>query len=122
MSLLRLNIPIVDDELKGISSGSLIAIEGSPLSYADLIARYILANRAYLSEKVVYFVVDDDIDDVRASMLALNLRLQALEASGIWSFTGKPYKELQDAFSSFLNDVGGASSCIDLLFLRGLYS
>lgn len=114
MSLLRLNIPVIDDELKGIPSGSIIAIEGSPLSYADLIARCILANRAYLGEKVVYFVVDEDVDDVRASMLALNLRIQALEASGIWSFIDKSSGELQETFSSFLNDVrGGASSCID---------
>lgn len=114
MSLLRLNIPVIDDELKGIPSGSIIVIEGNSLSYADLIARCILANRAYLGEKVVYLVVDDEVDDVRASMLALNLRIQALEASGIWSFISKPNGGLQEAFSSLLNDVrGGASSCID---------
>lgn len=115
MDLLRLNIPVIDDELRGLPSGSVIAIEGRPLSYADLIARHILANRAYLGEKVIYFAIDDDVDDVRDSMLALNFRIQAFEASGLWSFIDKSKGQLQDLFNLLLDNVmrGGFSSCID---------
>ncbi|MEM4576733.1 MAG: ATPase domain-containing protein [Candidatus Nezhaarchaeales archaeon] len=114
MSLLRLNIPVVDDELRGIPSGSLVVIEGSPLSYADVMARLLLANRAHSGERVVYFLVDDDVEDVRDSMLALGLRIQTLEVSGAWTFISRSNESLQDLFTSLLNDVKqGSSSCID---------
>lgn len=114
MSLLRLNIPVVDDELRGIPSGSLLIVEGTPLSYADVIARLLLANRAYSGERVIYFLVDDDVEDVRDSMLALGLRIQSLEVSGAWTFINKSNKQLQDLFDHLLNEVKqGSSSCID---------
>lgn len=114
MSLLRLNIPSIDDELRGIPSGSLIALEGSPLSYANLIARVILSSRSTLGERVTYFVIDEDFDDVRDSMASLGLRIHAFEASGVWSFIGEPEKPLHEHFNELLNRIkAGDWTCID---------
>ncbi|MHC1600783.1 MAG: RAD55 family ATPase [Candidatus Nezhaarchaeales archaeon] len=114
MSLLRLNIPSIDDELRGIPSGSVIALEGSSLSYANLVARVILSSRSTLGERVTYFAVDEDFDDVRDSMTSLGLRIHAFEASGVWSFIGEPDKPLREHFMTLLGRIkDGDWTCID---------
>jgi len=109
-----MNIPSIDDELRGVPAGSLIMLEGSPLSYANLVARVILSSRSTLGERSTYFVLDEDYDDVRDSMSSLGLRIYAFEASGVWFFMGREDKPLGESFNEYLKRIEeGDWTCVD---------